>query len=286
LDFGATFPTRPQCFLGDVGNVAGEFLAAESRLANLDLELVDVDRGVGVFLDEGFAHDDGVLEVMALPGEEAHEDVFTQGQFAVLGGGAIGDDLTLLDLVVFLNDGALIETRTIVETDEFPHPVLAVVHHDFIGGDSRYKAVILRHHHHPGVFGHRPLDPSTHDGSFRGQEGDGLSLHVRAHEGAVGVVVFQEWNEARRNAYELLGRDVHVLHVRGVDVSEIAALAGQDLIPHDFPVSPHGGVRRCQDGLHLLVGSEEDYVLRDFRFPHHAVGCGEEAVLIHGRKDS
>ena len=69
FDFGETLPTRmsPGCDVGahaddaalvevaehlfaDVGDVAGEFLAAELRLADFDVEFLDVDRGVGVVL--------------------------------------------------------------------------------------------------------------------------------------------------------------------------------------------------------------------------------------------
>jgi hypothetical protein len=41
-----------QRLLGDVGDVAGELLAAQLRLADLDVELVDVDRREDVVLDE------------------------------------------------------------------------------------------------------------------------------------------------------------------------------------------------------------------------------------------
>ena len=41
-----------QHLLGDVGDVAGELLAAQLGLADLDLELLDVDRGVDVVLHQ------------------------------------------------------------------------------------------------------------------------------------------------------------------------------------------------------------------------------------------
>ena len=37
----------------------------------------------------------------------------------------------------------------------------------------------------------------------------GLALHVRAHQRAVGVIVFQERNERGGNRNQLLGRNVH-----------------------------------------------------------------------------
>ena len=83
----------------DVRDVAGELLLAELRLADLDLELLDVDRGVGVVLHQPLADDDRVLEVVAVPGHERDQHVAAQGQLAVVRGGAVGDDLALLHLL-------------------------------------------------------------------------------------------------------------------------------------------------------------------------------------------
>ena len=95
LLFGATLPTRmspgvdARCrsrtmpvssrlrerLLADVRDVARELLAAELRLADLDLELLDVDRGEDVVLDEALGDEDRVLEVVAVPGHERDEHV-------------------------------------------------------------------------------------------------------------------------------------------------------------------------------------------------------------------
>src|SRR6185436_6061448 len=53
--------------LADVRDVAGDLFRPELRVARLDLELLDVDRGVGVLLHHPFGHEDGVLEVVAAP---------------------------------------------------------------------------------------------------------------------------------------------------------------------------------------------------------------------------
>ena len=89
----------------DVGDVAGEFLAAQLGLADFDVEFLDVDRGVGVVLHQFFADDDGVLEVESVPGHEGPQHVAAQGQLALVGGGAVGDDLALLHLVAQVTIG-------------------------------------------------------------------------------------------------------------------------------------------------------------------------------------
>src|SRR3989304_1178072 len=50
-------------------------------------------------------------------------------------------------------------------------------------------------------------------------------LHVRAHQGAVGVVVLEEGDERRRDRDDLLRRDVHEVRVhRGLFVVLVAAV--------------------------------------------------------------
>ena len=70
--------------LADVGDVAGELLAAELGLADLDVVLLDVDRGERVFLHQPLADDDGVFEVVAVEGHERDEHVAAQGQLALV----------------------------------------------------------------------------------------------------------------------------------------------------------------------------------------------------------
>src|ERR1700674_4029108 len=54
--------------LADVGNVASNFLGTELGVAGFDFVLLDVNRGVVIVLDQLFADQDGVFEVVAAPG--------------------------------------------------------------------------------------------------------------------------------------------------------------------------------------------------------------------------
>src|SRR3989304_1426606 len=47
------------------------------------------------------------------------------------------------------------------------------------------------------------------------QERHGLALHVRAHQGAVRIVVLEERDERSGHGHDLLGADVHVLDMVG-----------------------------------------------------------------------
>ena len=53
-------------------------------------------------------------------------------------------------------------------------------------------------------------------------------------ERPVGVVMLQERDQAGRDADHLLGDNIDVLHLVGVDVAEVAAEAGDDLSGRDL----------------------------------------------------
>ena len=71
----AAFVEVAQERFADVGNVARDFLGAELGVARLDFVFLDVDRSVVVVLDQLFADQDGVFEVVAAPGKERDQDV-------------------------------------------------------------------------------------------------------------------------------------------------------------------------------------------------------------------
>src|SRR5262249_51837184 len=127
----------------NVGNIAGELLLAELRLANLDLEFLDVDGSVGVLLDELFADDNGILEVVAVPGHEGDEHVAAESQLAGLRGGAVRDDLALLDLLADLDHRLLVEAGTLVQADEFAQHVFAFIDADALGIDVSNGAALV-----------------------------------------------------------------------------------------------------------------------------------------------
>ena len=70
------------------------------------------------FSHQLFADDDGVLEVEAVPGHEGRQHVAAQRQFALVGGGAVGDDLALFHLVADVDDRLLVLAGPLVEAHE------------------------------------------------------------------------------------------------------------------------------------------------------------------------
>ena len=100
-----------------IGDVAGELLATELGIADLDVVFLDVDRGVDVILHQLFADNDGVLEIETIPGHKADEYIATQSQFALVDAGTVSKHLVLLDLLAELHDRLLVLAGSFVETD-------------------------------------------------------------------------------------------------------------------------------------------------------------------------
>src|SRR2546427_5907545 len=93
--------------LADVGNVPSDFLGTELSITRFDFILLDVNRGVVIVFDQFFAHEDGVLEVVATPGEKRHENVAAKRELATFGARAVGQNLTLLHAVANANERLL-----------------------------------------------------------------------------------------------------------------------------------------------------------------------------------
>ena len=145
-----------QRFLGAVGDVAGDLFVAQLGGAGLDLVLLDVHRGEDVVLDQPLADDDGVLEVVALPAHEGHEQVAAERQLAVRGGGAVGQDVAGLDLVAHVHHRLLVDEGALVGALELEQLVgvdVAVVglDQDAVGGDAPHLAGLPGHEHVTGV---------------------------------------------------------------------------------------------------------------------------------------
>ena len=84
-----------EVFLAHIGNVAGDFLRTQLGVARHGLEFLDMDRGEDVVAHDALGDEDGVLEVVAIPGHEGDQRILAQGQLAQLRRGTVADDVAL-----------------------------------------------------------------------------------------------------------------------------------------------------------------------------------------------
>jgi len=251
-----------------------------------------MDRGVRILHDEPLADEDGVLEVVAPPRHEGDQDVAPEREFAVLRRGPVGEHVAFPDPVAHPHDRALVDAGPRVRAEVLDQPVgparvpLAVVADDDLGAVRVDDlAGPLRERHHAGVARDLRLEAGHDDRGLGGEERDRLALHVRTHQGPVGVVVLEERDQPRRHAHELLGRDVDELDLPGGDMDELAALPGRDQLLDQAVTLVHLRVRLGDDVRLLLVGGEPDgppgHVDTDLPVAHLPVRRLEEAVAVH-----
>ena len=248
--------------LADVRDVAGDLLGPELGVARLDLVLLDVDAREQVVADEAVADDDRVLVVAALPAHERDEDVPAEGELALLGRRAVGDRLRrrrraaptstigrwLMQVPWLLrtNFWSLYSSSSPASVSIRIRSAVTLVTTPPRRGDDDLAGVAR------GALLHAGAD----DRRLRLEERHGLALHVRAHQGAVGVVVLEERDERGRDGDDLLGADVHVLDLAGARLRERVAVARRDALGDEVALVVERRVGLGDDVLLLLVGRE------------------------------
>ena len=228
--------------LADVGNVASNFFGTELGVARFDFVLLDVNRGVVVVLDQLVADEDGVFEVVPAPGNESHEHVAAESEFAAFGARTVREDLPLLHAIADANQRLLVDASVLVralELDElidvrahFAAEYAGVIgfdaHDDALGVDLIDDAVALAEHDRAGIARGDALHAGADERSFSANQRHSLALHVRTHQRAVGVVVLEERNQAGGHGDELLRRNVDVIDFVAALEHEVAGLTAVD----------------------------------------------------------
>ena len=134
--------------------------------------------------------------------------------------------------------------------------------------------------HGPGIPGHFELEASPHERGVGEQERHCLPLHVRAHERAVGVIVFEEGDQRRRHRNELVRRHVHVVDDVRLEEREIAPLPTQDEFVDEVPLLIQRGVGLSDPDLFLVVGRKPVDLGRDPLVDHPTVRCLYEPEFV------
>ena len=293
--------------LTDVRNITGDFFRSQLGVAGGDIEFRDVDRSVNVVLDHALGDDDGIFEVVTIPRHERDEDVPTDGELTVLGVRSVGEHLALLDFLTQLDDRLLVDAGAGIRAHELAQRIghdalghvgfhgLGVAEELFLGnrelairsGDDDFRsrggddAVRFGNHHGTGVAGSLAFQTGADQRRLGNEQRHALALHVRAHQRAVRVIVLEEWNQTGSNGNELLGRNVHVIHIRGQGFDELATFfTGGDSFGLENPLLVDRVVSLGDEEILLLVGREILDLIGDLRIHHPAVWGFNETELV------
>ena len=284
--------------LADVGNVARDLLGAELGVAGVELILLEVDGGIQVLADKALVEEHRVLVVVALPRHEADEDVASERQLALIGGRAVRQHGGVDGLAVFIDilavhaladvdDRVLVDAGSVVGAQELGELVflrLAVVvsHGDGAGVHLGHDAVALGEDGDLGVHADLVLHTGTDDGSLGSEQRNGLTLHIRAHQGTVRVVVRQERDHRGRDGDHHARGNVDVVNAVAVDLDDLVAVAAGDTRVDKAAVLIDRLGRLTDDELILNVGGHVGDLVGDMarRVIDSAEGRLDEAVFV------
>ena len=192
-----------------------------------------------------------------------------QRQLAAVGAGAVGQDLSFAHALALVHHRLLVDAGVLVRAAEFDQLVdvgadlarklLAVAvafhaHDDALAVHAVHGPVALADHHGARIARRHFLHACSHQRRLSAQQRHRLALHVGTHQGAVGVVVFEEGNQRRRHADQLLGADVDVVNLVAALQDEVAGLARVDQLAHDTALLVHLDVGLGDDVAVFLPG--------------------------------
>ena len=238
----------------DVRDIGSEFLHSALGVTHLGEVLVDVYGCKDIPFHHLFGKHDGVLVVVSLPRHEGHFQVASESKFPVLCRITFGQHLALLDLVALADDwtesdGSALVGPAVVgefvyrlfrsEADEgfiFGTGVLDV---DFVGIDVGDFTLALRDELGAGIQADALFESGAHNRGFGLEKRNCLTHHVRSHEGAVRIVVLEEWNQGSRHGSHLVRGHVHIIHFLLGNDREIGLETALDAVFEDVSVVIH-----------------------------------------------
>src|SRR5687767_2189544 len=152
-----------------------------------------MDRSKAIFLYQTFRDQDSIFEIAAFPRKECHNDVLTKSQLTALRGGGVGNNIALLDPLPLHNRRTLIDTGALIGALILAQLVGAnaasFFNRDGVARHRRYFTIGLSDYNLTRIQRSMIFHTRGNQWDFRADQWDSLCLHVRAHQGAVRIVV-------------------------------------------------------------------------------------------------
>ena len=101
-----------------------------------------------------------------------------------------------------------------------------------------------------------PFQTGADERRFGNDQRNALALHVRTHQRAVRVVMFEEWNQSGRDRNELLRRNVHVVDFRRLDFEEVAAITHGNFFTGEMTAAVNRRVRLRDEVIFFAIARE------------------------------
>ncbi|OPY85756.1 MAG: hypothetical protein A4E72_01844 [Syntrophus sp. PtaU1.Bin208] len=240
---------------------------------------------VDILLDDPLTDEDGVFVIVSPPGHERHHDIASQGEFTIIRGWSIGDDIASLDPFPLIDDGLLVEAGILIGSLIFNQRVdidtgIALLFLGVLALDDNPRCIDTLNkpgspgnHNRTGIPGDSPLHAGPH-------QRNRLPLHVRSHQGSVRVIMLQKRNQCRGDAHQLVRRYIDHVDIRGNHRDKISAFPCRDQFALETSVGIHGLVGRRDDLVFLLDGGQILDFRQDPALSHHPIRRLDKAELV------
>ena len=256
----------------DVRNVGSKLLDTAFGIAHFHNIFVDMHRSEDILADHAFRDHDGILEVVTLPRHERHFQVAPQRQLAALRRITFGHDLPFGHFIALANQGFQGHRRALIGLTIARQTIgrhFRIERNDLLVFGTFVFDLNLRRIREddfsfafgddldPAVGDHVFFQTRSDDRSLRHHQRHGLTHHVRSHQRTVGIVVFEERDQAGGDRRNLVRSNVHQIHFRSRHHRKIAVVARFDLVRHEELariVQRSVGLRNGQS--FLLFGAE------------------------------
>ena len=108
--------SRAERLLAHVRDIGGDFFGTQLGVTRDARQLLDVDRGVAVFLHDALGEQDRVFEVVAVPRHEGDQHVLAERELAQIGRRTVGQRVALRHDVTDVHQRTLVEVGVLVGT--------------------------------------------------------------------------------------------------------------------------------------------------------------------------
>src|SRR5690554_3860761 len=276
----------------NVRNIRGDFFATQLGIPGHTGQFLNVDSSQAVFLNHFLGDKDGILKVVTVPGHERDAHVLAQRQLTQVHRGTISQYVTPGNFIALAHDRTLVDTGVLVGAGVLGEVVdihtsitglgLVVIdtHHDTGSIDTFDDTTTAGSHTDTGILRHGPLNAGTYQGHLGLECRHGLTLHVRPHQGPVGVIVFEERNQGRRHRNNLARRYVHeVNRFRRCNCKLVLMAHGNQFVGQTLTFI--GGSTGLSDHIVTLFNRREVHQLvSNHTFDHSPVRAFKEAVGV------
>ena len=266
----------------------------------MQFKFLNVDRREHVELHQALGEHNGVFEVVPVPRHERHGHVGSKRKLPHFCGSPVGQHLSLRHRFAHAHQRPLVDGGVLIGTPVLLQPVPIQmaqtrqrtagingpfnepgVHDDLVRRDAGHHACTTGNDDGAGVNRHRGFEAGSNKRRARIQQRDRLTLHVRAHQRAVGVVVLKERNERRGDGHQLFRRHVHVVDIGRRREREVATFARQHQIIDERAVWIELGICLRDDGVFFAVGVQPHDFTRHAAVLHDTIRRFDKAEIVY-----